>query len=284
MKGFLYIVCAMLVGVFASCSKSEIEGNDAGSSGSVVLKVTAGEGIQTRVRTVDRYVIEVYTDDTYATAANVFTDGTNKASNATGEFQMILDRTKEYYCLLWADMDAAAVYTVTDLKAVTLLSGQKPAEAWHGKYKINAGVTAAFSTVLKRAVSRLTLLETGTVPLNSSLVVAFNQPNVFNVATTAASGTVARVETLDFVSGVIGTKEAPVKLNDAYIYVLSSEAGDVTDLTFTMRVNSTTEPSFSVTNVPLQTNYNTNIKGHYTSLKSSIFTVTCDDIWLLLDQ
>lgn len=284
MKGFLYIVCAMLVGVFASCSKSEIEGNDAGSSGSVVLKVTAGEGIQTRARAVDRYVIEVYTDDTYATAANVFTDGTNKASNATGEFQMILDRTKEYYCLLWADMDAAAVYTVTDLKAVTLLSGQKPAEAWHGKYKINAGVTAAFSTVLKRAVSRLTLLETGTVPLNSSLVVAFNQPNVFNVATTAASGTVARVETLDIASGVIGTKEAPVQLNDAYIYVLSSEDGGVTDLTFTMSVNGTTEPSFSVTNVPLQTNYNTNIKGHYTSLKSSIFTITCDDVWLLRDE
>jgi len=284
MKGFLYIVCAMLVGVFASCSKSEMEGNDAGSSGSVVLKVTAGEGIQTRARAVDRYVIEVYTDDTYATAANVFTDGTSKASNATGEFQMILDRTKEYYFLLWADMDAAAVYTVTDLKAVTLLSGQKPAEAWHGKYKINAGVTAAFSTVLKRAVSRLTLLETRTVPLNSSLVVAFNQPNVFNVATTAASGTVARVETLDIASGVIGTKEAPVQLNDAYIYVLSSEDGGVTDLTFTMSVNGTTEPSFSVTNVPLQTNYNTNIKGHYTSLKSSIFTITCDDVWLLRDE
>ncbi len=284
MKGFLYIVCAMLVGVFASCSKSEIEGNDAGSSGSVVLKVTAHEDIQTRMRVRLRYVIEVYTDDSYTTAANVFTDGTNKAINTTGEFQMILDRSKEYYCLLWADKELAEIYTVTDLKAVTLLSGQKPAEAWHGKYKINAGVTAAFSTELKRAVSRLTLLETGTVPLNSSLVVAFNQPNVFNVATAAASGTVARVETLGIGSGVIGTKEAPVQLNNSNIYVLSSEAGGVTDLTFTMSVNGIAEPSFSVTNVPLQTNYNTNIKGHYTSLKLYNFIVTCDDIWLLLDQ
>ena len=272
------------MGVFASCSKNEIGGNDADSTGTVVLKVTADEGIQTRAKAVDRYVIEVYTDDTYATPANVFTDGTNKANNATGEFQMILDRTKEYYCLLWADKVASTVYNVTNLKSVSLQDGQTPAEAWYGTYKIEIGKSATLSTELKRAVSKLTLLETGAIPLNSSLNVAFNQPNVFNVATTAASGTNARTETINLTAGVTGTKEAPVRLNDADIYVLSSAAGSVTDLTFTMSNNGTPEPSFSVTNVPLQTNYNTNIKGHYTSLKSSTFTVTCDDLWTVYDE
>jgi len=283
MKRYLYIVCAMLMGVFASCSKNEIGGNDADSTGTVVLKVTADEGIQTRIAT-QRYVIEVYTDDTYATAANVFTDGTNKAINATGEFQMVLDRTKEYYCLLWADNRGSEIYNVNDLKAVTLQEGKKPAEAWHGTYKIEAGKNATLSTQLKRAVSKLSLLETGTILPNSSLAVAFNQPNVFNVATKAASGTVARTETIDLLTGVIGTKDAPVKLNNADIYVLSSVAGNVTDLTFTMSMNGTSEPSFSVTNVPLQTNYNTNVKGHYTSLTSSTFIVTCDDHWIVYDE
>lgn len=283
MKRYLYIVCAMLMGVFASCSKNEIGGNDADSTGTVVLKVTADEGIQTRIAT-QRYVIEVYTDDTYATAANVFTDGTNKAINATGEFQMVLDRTKEYYCLLWADNRGSEIYNVNDLKAVTLQEGKKPAEAWHGTYKIEAGKNATLSTQLKRAVSKLSLLETGTILPNSSLAVAFNQPNVFNVATTAASGSVARTETIDLLTGVIGTKDAPVKLNNADIYVLSSAAGNVTDLTFTMSMNGTSEPSFSVTNVPLQTNYNTNVKGHYTSLTSSTFIVTCDDQWIVYDE
>lgn len=281
MKRYLYIVCAMLMGVFASCSKNEIGGNDADSTGTVVLKVTADEGIQTRIAT-QRYVIEVYTDDTYATAANVFTDGTNKAINATGEFQMVLDRTKEYYCLLWADNRGSEIYNVNDLKAVTLQEGKKPAEAWHGTYKIEAGKNATLSTQLKRAVSKLSLLETGTILPNSSLAVTFNQPNVFNVATKAASGTVARTETIDLLTGVIGTKDAPVKLNNADIYVLSSVAGSVTDLTFTMSMNGTSEPSFSVTNVPLQTNYNTNVKGHYTSLTSSTFIVTCDDQWIIV--
>jgi len=283
MKRYLYIVCAMLMGVFASCSKNEIGGNDADSTGTVVLKVTADEGIQTRIAT-QRYVIEVYTDDTYATAANVFTDGTNKAINATGEFQMVLDRTKEYYCLLWADNRGSEIYNVNDLKAVTLQEGKKPAEAWHGTYKIEAGKNATLSTQLKRAVSKLSLLETGTILPNSLLAVAFNQPNVFNVATKAASGTVARTETIDLLTGVIGTKDAPVKLNNADIYVLSSVAGNVTDLTFTMSMNGTSEPSFSVTNVPLQTNYNTNVKGHYTSLTSSTFIVTCDDQWIVYDE
>lgn len=283
MKRYLYIVCAMLMGVFASCSKNEIGGNDADSTGTVVLKVTADEGIQTRIAT-QRYVIEVYTDDTYATTANVFNDGTNRAVNYTGEFQMVLDRTKEYYCLLWADNRGSEIYNVNDLKAVTLQEGKKPAEAWHGTYKIEAGKNATLSTQLKRAVSKLSLLETGIILPNSSLAVAFNQPNLFNVATKAASGTVARTETIDLLAGATGTKDAPVKLNNADIYVLSSVAGNVTDLTFTMSMNGTSEPSFSVTNVPLQTNYNTNVKGHYTSLTSSTFIVTCDDQWIVYDE
>lgn len=284
MKRYLYIVCAMLMGVFASCSKNEIGGNDADSTGTVVLKVTADEGIQTRGITEKRYVIEVYTDDTYATAANVFTDGTNKAINATGEFQMVLDRTKEYYCLLWADDSGSEIYKVNDLKAVTLQEGEKPVEAWHGKYKIEAGKNATLSTQLKRAVSKLSLLETGIILPSSSLKVEFNQSNVFNVATTAASGTVARIETINLAMGTTGTKDAPVKLNNTDIFVLSSVAGSVTDLTFTMSMNGTPEPSFNVTNVPFQTNYNTNVKGHYTSLISSTFTVTCDDQWIIYDE
>lgn len=284
MKQYLYILCAMIAGIFASCSKSEIESYEANSTSPTILKVTTNNETQTRARAVDRYVMEIYTDETYTTPANILTDGTNKTSNATGEFQMVLDRTKAYYCLLWADIDGSAAYNVSNLKAVGLQANQKPAEAWHGTYKIEAGTNATLTTELKRAVAKLTLLETGIVLPNSSLTVAFNQPTTFNVATTAVLGTTVRTEIINLAAGITGTQDIPARLNETNIYVLSSKTGDVKDLTFTMSMNGTSEPSFSVTNVPLQSNYNSNVKGHYTTLHSSVFTVTCDDLWKSVDE
>lgn len=281
-----YAIIALLMGLFTSCSQNEFE--DENTLEAVKLTVSVEEGgVRTRSTdfSVDRFLIEVYTDNTYSTpATGVFKDGTNKAVTDFGDFTLILDRNKDYYCLLWADKAGSACYTVSDLKAVTLVS-QKPVEAWHGKITIPKGNTTTFSKELKRAVAKLSLMETEVILSNSSLGVAFNQPTVFNVATAVASNPVATSYTLDLSAGATGTTTVPQKLNTSDIFVMASvSSAVVTSLTFSMITNGLTEPSFDVTNVPFQANYNTFIKGHYTTQKSSMFTLVHSELWNTFDE
>ena len=280
MNKYIYILCGILSGVFASCSQNVPE-EDIPLSNQTILKVVADEGLQTRgtATGVDHFAIEVYTDDTYETTANVFENGkTNKATSTTGEFAMILDRTQEYCCLLWANKGGSTAYDLTSLKAVALTG--KATEAWHGTKKIAAAADASLTATLTRAVSKITLLETGklkagTVKLN------FDQPTAFNVADGTTSGTAtARPEETVTIAADVDGSTAPtngVKLNSTDIFVLSSVAvADVTNLT----LQYASEEAFTVSNVPLKANFNTNIKGHYTSAKTgSTFTVTCDGEW-----
>lgn len=280
MKKYIYILCALLTGAFASCSQNEPGDETPQTTHRVTLQVTASDGLQTRANAtgVNRFAIEVYTDAAYTTATNVFADETtNKAISTTGEFAMVLDRTQAYYCLLWADKDGADVYTITDLKAVTL-SG-KAAEAWQGTKSIAAGETT-LTAHLNRAVSKITLLETGKLPANSTLKLNFSQPTAFNVATGASSGTSARPEeTITIAADVDGTTTPATLATD--IFVLSSVAtADLTDLTFQFG----SEAVFTVPQAPLKANFNTNIKGHYTTASTTTFTATCDDSWGTTDN
>lgn len=276
MKRYIYILCAVLMGVFASCSQSEI-GDEVPQSNQVTLKVTADEGLQTRTNAtgVDRFVIEVYTDASYTTVANVFADGTNKASNGTGVFTMVLDRTQAYYCLLWADKSGSSVYNITSLKEVTLTG--KAVEAWQGTKTIAAGTAATLDVSLTRAVSKISLMETGKLKSGSTLKLNFSQPTKFNVADGTTSTPAARSEESISITADVDGTTTPVKLNTADIFVLSSVAtANLTDLTFQFD----SETAFTVSQAPLKANFNTNIKGHYTSAKDGVtFTVTADDAW-----
>lgn len=281
MKKYIYILCALLTGAFASCSQNEPGDETPQTTNRVTLQVTASDGLQTRADAtgVNRFAIEVYTDAAYTTAANVFADETtNKASNATGKFTMVLDRTQAYYCLLWADKDGADVYTITDLKNVT--QSGKAAEAWQGTKSIAAGETT-LTAHLNRAVSKITLLETGKLPANSTLKLNFNQPTAFNVADgTASTTTSARPEeSITIAADVDGTTTPATLATD--IFVLSSVAtADLTDLTFQFG----SEAVFTVPQAPLKANFNTNIKGHYTTASTTTFTATCDDSWEASDN
>jgi len=281
-----YTLIALLMGVFTSCSQNGFEDDNTVDPVKLTVSVEE-EGVRIRSTdaTVGRYVIEVYTDNTYSTAAGVFTDGKNKAISTTGEFALLLDRTKDYYCLIWADKAGSTCYTVSDLKAVTLVTGQKPVEAWHGTLKISKGTAATLSTELKRAVSKLSLLETGVVLKNSFLSVAFKRPTTFNVASAVTSNMVVLTDIIDLSAGVAGTTTVPQKLNTNDIFVLADvNSANVADLTFSMVYDNITEPSFDVTNVPFQANYSTTIKGHYTTLHSSSFTLVHSEVWNYFDE
>lgn len=280
-----YVLIALLMGVFTSCNQNVVE--DENTVEAVTLSVSVEEGVRTRSTdpTVDRYVIEVYTDNAYSTPAGVFAEGKNKTVSTLGEFALLLDRTKDYYCLLWADKNGSACYTVSDLKAVTLVAGQNPAEAWCGTLKISKGTASALTTELKRAVAKLSLLETGVILNNSVLTVSFNRPSMFNVATAVSSNMVSVTDTIDLPVGAVGTTTVPQKLNTNDIFVLAGVyTANVTDLLFSMVSDTIKEPSFTVTNVPFKANYSTTIKGHYTTLKSTTFQMVHSEVWNYFDE
>ena len=284
MKRYLYTIVAILAGAFVSCQKTDLT-NEAVTEGAqrVTLNLVADDAVGTRAAGVSNYLIEVYSDDTYTTPANIFgtdNDATNRSLSTNGSFSMILDRTKDYYCLFWADKDATA-YTTTQLKSVTLKSGKTPAEAWFGTATIS-GKNATQTVTLKRAVAKLNLLEIGALLSGTTLTTTFDQPTVFNVSNgeivrgDADANIVSRTETITLTDAVNGTKENPVTLNSTDYFVLTPVA---TQYVAAVTFQCGEEEKFEVSNVPFQANYKTNIKGHYTSLASETFTVTCDDAW-----
>lgn len=274
MKKYIYLACALLLGAFASCSQSET-GDEAPQSNQVILKATADPGLQSRgaATSPDRFAIEVYTDAACTTPANIFSDGTNKSQNTTGEFVMVLDRTQRYYCLLWADKAGSTAYNLASLKAIALTG--KAVEAWQGIKVIETGATAALSVTLKRAVSKISLMETGKLRAGT-LKLNFDQPTTFNVLYGTTTGSAARPEETVTIATEVDGSTTVAKLNTNDIFVLSPiTTANLTDLTFQYE----DEDAFTVPQAPLKANFNTNIKGHYTTKTHATFTATYDDEW-----
>ena len=277
MKKYIYILCGVLAAAFTSCNNDLVPETN-GTTQQVTLQVATDQGLNTRAEAtgVSHYFVEVYTDNAYTNAANVFSNGsTNEATSSNGSFAMILDKTKDYYCLLWADRDAnSEVYTTSNLKEVTLVGGKVPVEAWQGKLKIDKGTTTP-SVTLKRAVAKITLRETGTLKAGE-LTMTFKQNTVFDVSAGTTKTEADRTETISF-SAIDPAVPEGTPINTSDIFVLAAiNSADQAMLTFQITGESA---NTQVSNVPLQANFNTNIKGHYSKESGSTFTITCDNDW-----
>ncbi len=282
MKKILYIVCAVLVGVLASCSNSEPEVTDGTSALQPIRINVYTNQANTRATThdgINRFAIEVYADDAYTTAANVFEDGTtNKETNDTGVFNMILDKNKTYYCLFWADNGDS--YTISDLQAVTLDTEKTTTEAFYGTSTITTAVKEQ-SVTLKRSVGKITLTETKALAAGT-LTVKYNEKPGFNVLTAKATGTeTERTATMN-IETVVTTGAT---FGDAIYAFADADQKALQDVEFTFQIPGiAVEPTFKVTNIPLQANYTTNIKGHFISKSAFSFDVTCEETWADTDN
>ena len=269
MKRIFYILSAMLSITLASCSNEELGENKTFGTREVTVNAApdyrmADGSAAPKTRgtvTVDRYVIEIYENADYSTAAKVFENVTSsRATNATGSFTMSLANDKDYYCLMWADKKAngAEAYIVTNLKNISLVSGVKPTEAFYGTLSIKGGKTE-YSTLLHRAVANIVLKETGTLPAGT-LSMKFQQHTAFDVSGATIKGAATeRMENLT-VAETKGAKDNPAKIETDAIFVLAPTASAGTT-TFTFQYES--EAEFEVADVQIQSNYNTNITGHY---------------------
>lgn len=270
MRKILYIIIGVAAVILTGCSKEMNDTDPQGKYKATIEAVadyamagdeamTAAELKTRAAATIDRYMIEVYKDVAYTEVANVFAgETTNKATNSEGSFDITLDKGQSYYCLLWADGNASAVYDVLNLKAVSLKAGAKPSEAFHGTLTISEA-KPTYSVSLNRAVAHITLKETGTLPAGT-MAMKFQQHTTFDVSVANVKGSTAeRVESLA-VAETAGTKDAPAKIETDAIFVLAPIANAGTT-TFTFQYEA--EDAFDVADVKIQANYNTNITGHY---------------------
>lgn len=278
MKNYIYILYVGLTVAFTSSCSSDLPTDGEINQRQVTVGVTADHTTETRATTpeITRYAISVWEDEVCTVAANVFAS-TNCATNATGKFEMVLNSTKNYWCLFWAD-NGTSCYSLGSgtLKDVTLAEGSEVSEAFRGKLPIPAGTLTTYSAVLKRAVAKITLKETDDMPAGNTMTVTLDQYTVFNVQSETVVGGKQPHAITWTTTAKSGTDALPVQLNDADIFVLAPVASaNISNITFQCNA----EGEIMVPNVPLQANYNTNIKGHYTTVSGQSFTVSYDGTW-----
>lgn len=269
MKKILYTLIAGAMAL-ASCSNNDDAIGIDPSNATTVFTLGVDDAITRATTTIApaRYVMEVWSEDG-TTAENVFEDGTkNRAEITTGNsFTVVLDQTKAYTCLFWADDNTA--YDATTLKAIALKAGQEVTEAYHAKATVPTGKNPAITVSLKRAVAKVTLTETGTLEAGKNLTATYAQLPQFSVLDGQAMGTpedntYTATLAADALTGQV-----------AQFYLLATTEQSLTDFSF---VYSDEAPK-TVSNVPVQQNYVTNIKGSYSSLGSFTFEIKADDAW-----
>lgn len=279
MKKQIIVSMLTVAAVFCSCSKQDDLSQTLGNDEQQVTFTLSATDVQTRAKTevpLDRYVMEVYTDVACTVAANVFEDGTNHCVQDKAQFKLTLNSQNSYYCLFWADNQAEKVYDVASLQKVTLQADANPQEGFHAMLTVTKA-QKDHSVTLTRAVAKVTLNETEKIKENSSLKTTYDRCNSFNVAT-ATAGDAKNVEiTTQITAPVDGTVDGPVWL--AEFFTFASASGETVDFSFTLN----SEPEKLVTNVPLKTNFVTNIKGEFSGLTSTKLDATASDVWKDMD-
>ncbi len=253
----------MLTTMFVGCTKDETVSV---SNEPFTLRLTTEQNYdnepqpmsaatRSEVSDIDNFVAQAFSDDSYTTAANIFDDGTeSSATNATGEFAVTLDRTKDYYLLLWAD-EGDGTYNTDNLNAV--VPNKVPfREAFAGKLTIAAGSTSSATVSLKRAVAKISMRNTVAMEADKSIEVGVNPfNNIYNVATSSASLS----DTALTVDQTLTTTAAEAGEEFAFVWLLASAEQQ----TLTITYNYEEQGDNIVENVPYQANRRTDLKGEY---------------------
>ncbi|MFI3264646.1 MAG: DUF6562 domain-containing protein [Rikenellaceae bacterium] len=266
MKKLFFILGVTLIAM-TSCIKDE---QVASSDGKVTtqLEIEINQTAATRADATLRYVVEAYYDAEYTEPAPVFEAGTESSIETTsGSMSMYLDSSLGYYFLLWADYGVS--YDASDLSAVTLVDGEAVSEAWQGQFSIINSSSLTHSVTLNRAVAKVNFIETGEF-YSAQLTAAYDGYSAFNVASGDCVGETSAFEVSYFFNGM-----ATGLLNTEPLYVLAPVAtSEVLDFDI-----SDVEGTFTVSNVPVQANYVTNLNGRYSSLFESAISVDKDQDW-----
>lgn len=289
MKKLFFATLALVALFTTSCSQSD-EVSENGQVKNTVFKLNVPvDGVGTRAAdsNVKRYVMAIDGVDLGAA------DGKSASiSNATGTFDVSnLQAGKEYTAYFWADYDAVDATDPTyDTKWLTWVSlnqekdattgeatGYKPVTmAYCGKLTFTAGSQDSYSVTLKRAVAKVNLVQTpGGVSAGDWVTARCNTATNYDVSNYApheSSGTTNQASWQQITEGNVADGTT---LFSFYVLAPSAEAS-VTDV----KIEVNNADKATVSNVPLQANYQTNIKGAYINgAGNAKFVVTTDDSW-----
>ncbi len=264
MKKFLIWMLG-LVTMLSSCSEAVdmlIEGN----GGQQVTFSLSADGLEQTRATADglRYVMAIY-DET----------GTNKVVAETvfdqSTFSVRLDQGK-YTCLFWADYGSAN-YNATNLKSVVLQDAATEVEAFYAKQGITVTDGGTINVTLSRAVAKVALNETDRL-VAGSITVTYNGFKDFNVSTGNGINSGTLTKTISFANVIEGTVANPTKVGE---FLLLANSGENYLSDFKVKYNSEAEKT--ITNVPVQANYVTNINGKFSVNVSQSFSISINDTW-----
>lgn len=264
-----------IAAMLASCSQNEELFTDKGNNTvqQVTFTLATDEKPQTRA-TVDglRYVVAVY-DESGTTEVKQETTFENNS------FTIMLP-PGTYKCLFWADYGSTN-YDATDLTSVKELKSTEAdanAEAFYANQSIKVSNGNQVNVTLNRAVAKVILRETDVLE-PGSMTVTYSRPLSFNVADGTTTGTESDTKTLSIENEIHGTTDSPVEIGSFYVLASADEANLDNFIT---KYNE--EEKKTISNVPVQANYQTYITGKYGAKVNQQFLIDVNTTWSTSDK
>lgn len=259
-----------IAAMLASCSQNEELFTDKGNNTvqQVTFTLATDEKPQTRATTDGlRYVVAVYDE---AGTEEVKQETTFDNNSFT---IMLLPGT--YKCLFWADYgstnyDAADLKSVKDLKST---EADANAEAFYASQLVKVSNDNQVSVTLNRAVAKVVLRETDVLE-TGNVSVTYNRPLSFNVAEGTATGSESDTKILSIANQIQGTTDSPEEIGSFYVLASANEANLDNFIT---KYNEEEEKTIS--NVPVQANYQTYITGKYSAKVNQQFLIDVNTYW-----
>ena len=270
-KVFLMLgIAAML----ASCSQNEELFSDKGNNTvqQVTFTLATDEKPQTRATTDGlRYVVAVY-DEAGTTEVKQETTFENNS------FTIMLP-PGTYKCLFWADYGSTN-YDATDLTSVKELKSTEAdanAEAFYASQSVKVSNGNQVNVTLNRAVAKVILRETDVLE-PGSMTVTYSRPLSFNVADGTTTGTESDTKTLSIANEIQGTTDSPVEIGSFYVLASADEAN------LDKFITKYNEEEKTISNVPVQANYQTYITGKYGAKINQQFLIDVNTTWSTPDK
>lgn len=280
MKRKLLTLALGIAAMFTGCQKEDSAGLTNPDNGKATFHVAVDNGVQTRATTPapTRYIMEVY--EVATSGAAVSGTPQQRYEAASGSFEVILKEGTHYACLFWADYGApgenAGDYDASDLKAVSA-RGQATDMAFGGAvrftYDSQASEKSYLSPVLTHSVAQVNFKQTEDfTAADNTLTVEFPKMFSLNLDGNAVTEIISPPVTHTFT----GIAKASQSQTIGTSYIIAADA-DQTVMDIKTTFNG--EVGKTITNVPFQRNYKTNITGAYSNLYETTLSVTCDDAW-----
>lgn len=263
-----------IAAMLASCSQNEELFSDKGNNTvqQVTFTLATDEKPQTRATTDGlRYVVAVY-DEAGTTEVKQETTFENNS------FTILLP-PGTYKCLFWADYGSTN-YDATDLTSVKELKSTEAdanAEAFYANQSIKVSNGNQVNVTLNRAVAKVILRETDVLE-PGSMTVTYSRPLSFNVADGTTTGTKSDTKTLSIANEIQGTTDSPVEIGSFYVLASADEAN------LDNFITKYNEEEKTISNVPVQANYQTYITGKYGAKVNQQFLIDVNTTWSTSDK